>query len=329
MTERRPARGRRPLRWALGLAVSAFSVWLLLRQVDLRQVGAALSQARVPLLAVAVVLYFVSLSLRAWRWAILLRPIKHLSWRQIWPVTALGYAGNLVLPARLGELLRAAALRSRGVPMSAGLATIAAERMMDGLATVGLILLTSHLLPATAPTWLVTASRVAGVVFGAGILGLWLMLIARPWVSTLLDRVVARFPLLAPLSAWILRFLDGLAALRSPALLAQVALVTALAWAASVIEYWLAMAAMGAALSPAGAAFCVSAIGLSSAIPAAPGYIGTQELAGVTVLGLWHVPPEAALAASLAFHAIEIVPVGLVGLLVAWREGLLVYLKEN
>ena len=328
MTEWRVFRGRSPLRWLLGLAISAVSLWLLLRQVDLRQAGAVLSQVSVPLLAAAVAMYFASLSLRAWRWAILLRPIRPLSWRQVWPATVLGYAGNLVLPARLGELLRAAALRSRGVPMSAGLATIAAERMLDGLTTAGLVLLASRLLPAV-PAWLVAASRVAGAVFGAGILVLWLGLTGRPWVSVLLDRVVARFPVLAPPSIWTLRFLDGLAVLHSPALLARVVLVTALAWAASTIEYWLAAAAVGVALSPAAAAFCVSAIGLSSAIPAAPGYIGTQELAGVTVLGLWHVPPEAALAASLAFHAIEIVPLGLAGLLVAWREGVTAHLKES
>ena len=83
------------------------------------------------------------------------------------------------------------------------------------------------------------------------------------------------------------------------------------------------MAAMGIRLPPAGAAFSISAIGLSSAIPAAPGYVGTQELVGVAVLGLWGVPAAAALAASLAFHAIEIVPIGVVGMVVAWREGLL------
>ena len=98
------------------VAVSAFSIWLLLRQVDLQQVGAALSRARVPLLPRPTAMYFVSMSLRAWRWTILLRPVKRLGWRQIWPVTALGYASNLVLPARLGEAAARGPLAvSRGV----------------------------------------------------------------------------------------------------------------------------------------------------------------------------------------------------------------------
>ncbi|MCU0507436.1 MAG: flippase-like domain-containing protein [Anaerolineae bacterium] len=321
------ARGRSrltgPLQMLLGVAVSAAAIWLLLRQVDLRLVGRALAQAQLPLLLLATAMYFVSMTLRAWRWSVLLRPIKPLGWRRVWPVTAMGYAGNLVLPARLGELLRAALMRTRGVSAGAALATIATERMVDGLTTVGIVLATTPLLPESAPPWLISAGRVALVVFGAGLLILIAMLLARPLVERIVASVSARVGWLAKPAGWALRFLDGLAVLRSPGLLARVLAITALAWAASITEYWLAMAAMGVRLPPAGAAFSISAIGLSSAIPAAPGYVGTQELVGVAVLGLWGVPAETALAASLAFHVIEIVPIGLVGLVVAWREGVL------
>jgi uncharacterized protein (TIRG00374 family) len=311
------------LQLLLGLGVSAVAIWLLLRQVDLRLVGQALSRAQLPYLLLATAMYFVSMTLRAWRWTVLLRPIKRLGWRDVWPVTALGYAGNLVLPARLGELLRAAVIRTRGVSAGSALATIATERMVDGLATVGIVLFTTRLLPESAPQWLINAGRVAVAVFGAGLLILFAMLLARPLVARVLDRLSARFGWLAKPASWALRFLDGLAVLRSPSLLARILGITALAWAASITEYWLAMAAMGIRLPVAGAAFSISAIALSSAIPAAPGYVGTQELVGVAVLGLWGVPPELALAASLAFHAIEIVPIGLVGIVVAWREGVL------
>jgi glycosyltransferase 2 family protein len=316
-------RARAPLQLLLGVTVSAVAIWLLLRQVDLRLVGQALGQARLPFLLLATAMYFVSMTLRAWRWSVLLRPVKPLGWREVWPVTALGYAGNLVLPARLGELLRAAVMRTRGVSAGSALATIAAERMVDGLATVGIVLVTTRLLPEFAPQWLIDAGRVAALVFGAGLVVLFAMLLARSVVKRVLDRVSALIPWLAKPAGWALRFVDGLAVLRSPVLLARVAAITALAWVASVTEYWLAMAAMGIQLPLPGAAFSISAIGLSSAIPAAPGYVGTQELVGVTVLGLWGVPPEIALAASLAFHVIEIVPIGLVGLVVAWREGVL------
>lgn len=320
MTEQ-ARRGRQWLQLTVGLLISAASIWLLLRQIDLRQVGDALARARWELLLAAAAMYFTSLTLRSVRWTILLRPVKRLSLVQVWPVTVLGYAANLILPARLGEVVRAAVLRSRGVPMSVGLATVAAERVVDGLATVALVLVTMPLLPHSAPQWLVTGGRVVGGVFAAGLLALWLVLMMRAHVAALLDRISTRFPLLAKPSAWALHFIDGLEVLRSPGLLARTVALTALAWAASITEYWFAMRAVGVQLGPSGAAFSISAIGLSSAIPAAPGYVGTQELVGVTVLGLWGIPAAAALAASLAFHVVEIVPIGLAGLIVGWREG--------
>jgi glycosyltransferase 2 family protein len=314
-------RGRQGLQLAVGLSISAASIYLLLRSVDLRLVGAALAQAQWWLLAAATGMYFVSIALRAWRWTVLLTPVKRLTLKQVWPVSVLGYAANLILPARLGEVLRAAVLRTRGVPMSAGLATIAAERVIDGLTTVALVLATMPLLPQSAPQWLITAGRIVGIVFVTGLVVLWLILAARPLVAGILDRLSTRFPLLSKPSAWVLRFVDGLAVLRSPSLLARTVGITALAWAASVTEYWLAMRALGVHLTPAAATFSISAIGLSSAIPAGPGYVGTLELAGVTVLGLWGIPAPAALAASLAFHVVEIVPIGIAGLIVGWREG--------
>ncbi len=314
-------RGRQGLQLGLGLAVSAASVWLLLRQVDLRLVGDALTRADWPWLLAGAGMYFVAMTLRAWRWAVLLRPVKRLTLREIWPVTVLGYAGNIVLPARLGEVLRTAVLRRRGVPMSAGLATVAAERVIDVLATVTLVLATLPLLPQNAPEWLVTGGRIVGAGFAAGLLGLWFVLTARGEVARLLQRLTNRLPWLAKPSSAALRFVDGLAVLRSPGLLVRVIGLTVMAWTASIAEYWLALRALGLQLSPPAAAFSISAIGLSSAIPAAPGYVGTQELVGVMVLGLWGFPAAAALAASLAFHVVDIAPIGLVGIVVGWREG--------
>ena len=170
-------RGRLGCNWPWGFVISAASIWFLLRLIDLHEVTAALSVAQWPFLLTASGTYFVSLTLRAWRWTFLLTPVKPLSLHRVWPVTALGYAANLVLPARLGELFRTAVLRTRGVPMSAGLATVTAERVIDGLTTVALLLLTLPLLPTTAPQWLLTGGRVVGIVFIAGLLALWLLLI--------------------------------------------------------------------------------------------------------------------------------------------------------
>ncbi len=312
-------------RWGsivIGLAISALALWLLVRQIDFVQARLAVAQARWWWLLPALALYFVSLSVRAWRWRWLLMGVRPLSWRQMWPVTAIGYAGNVLLPARLGELLRAIVLGRRGVHVSAALGSIATERVLDGLATVGILLLAGYSLPGSAPLWLTVAIRMAGILFIGGLLILWLALVFRRIVMAVLTRLAGRSSWLRGPVKWFGGFLDGLATLRSPAFLIRAVGITALGWLITVAEYWLVLHAFNLNLNPVAAAFAVSAIGLSTAIPAAPGYVGTQELAGVTMLGLYGVPGEVALGASVTFHLIEMLPIALVGLLLIWREGL-------
>ncbi len=306
----------------VGIFISGLSVWWLLRQIDFAQVRLVMAQASLWWLLPAAVLYFVSLSVRAWRWRWLLMGVRPIGWRQLWPVTAIGYAGNVLLPARLGELLRAVVLGRRGVHVSAALGSIATERVLDGLTTVGILLLAGSSLPASAPVWLTVAIRTAGGLFAGGLLILWLALAFRPAFAAFLNRWTDRFPWAARPRRWLDRFLDGLSVLRSPGFLARAVGITLLGWLITVAEYWLVLHAFRLKLSPLAAAFSVSAIGLSTAVPAAPGYVGTQELAGVTILGLYGVPGEVAFGASVTFHLIEMLPIALVGLVLIWREGL-------
>src|SRR6266851_7583401 len=81
-----------------------------------------------------VAIYFVAVWARAWRWHYLLRPLKPISTRRMFPIVTIGYMGNNIYPARAGEVLRAYVLRrEEGVPVSASLATIVIERIFDGV----------------------------------------------------------------------------------------------------------------------------------------------------------------------------------------------------
>ena len=75
---------------------------------------------------------------RAWRWQFLLIGVGHIPLRSLWSSIMIGFMGNNILPARLGELLRAYSLgRSAGVSRSAALASVVVERILD----IGVLLL--------------------------------------------------------------------------------------------------------------------------------------------------------------------------------------------
>src|SRR3972149_933239 len=123
-------------RWQfwLGIAISAVFLYLALRGLHLGEVWQAVKTARYIWLLPGIAIYFVGVWARAWRWHYLLRPLKAISTRAMFPVVTIGYMGNNIYPARAGEVLRAYVLRrEQGVPVSASLATIVVERIFDGV----------------------------------------------------------------------------------------------------------------------------------------------------------------------------------------------------
>lgn len=129
-------------RWQFwfGLAISAFFLYLVLRKIDFPQLWQVLIEANYWWLIPGVAVYFIALWVRSWRWHYLLRPLKAIPTRTMFPIVTMGYAANNIFPARAGEVLRAVVLkRQQGVAVSASLATIIIERVFDGIVMLGFI----------------------------------------------------------------------------------------------------------------------------------------------------------------------------------------------
>ena len=123
-------------RWQflLGLIVSAFFLWLALQGLHLEEVWQDLQEGNYLWLIPSVGVYFLAVLARTWRWDFMLRPLKRISIRRLFPVVVIGYMGNNIYPFRAGELLRSYVLyRREDVPVGSSLATVVVERVFDGL----------------------------------------------------------------------------------------------------------------------------------------------------------------------------------------------------
>src|SRR5512136_1810601 len=118
----------------LGVLISAACLYWALQGKDFAGLWQALQNAQYLWLVPGVAVYFVGVWVRSWRWHYLLRPLKKIPTRTMFPIVCIGYMGNNIYPARAGEVLRAVILKDRqGVPVSASLATIIVERIFDGV----------------------------------------------------------------------------------------------------------------------------------------------------------------------------------------------------
>ena len=305
-------------RLLVGIAVSAVFVWATVSRVDLAAVGQALSKAAPLGVALVFVFAWLEIFVRAWRWQFLLSPLGRVSYRQALAYTCVGYFANTLLPMRLGEVARAyLAASALRLPRLATLGSIVVERLTDGITILVL---------ASALGFVVTdASAVAPVE-------LWLFLgVAAAVALTSLGVILARrrelVEALLPerIRSLIGRMVSGTAAVQSPSGAAVTVGATLVAFACAVGSMIAVAGAVGLSINPAEAAFAIAWIGLSTAIPAAPGSVGTYEFVGVSVLTLLGQDPASALAAVVLLHVIGTLPVALVGLVTTWALHLRVW----
>lgn len=297
---------RRQWQLYIGIGISLLFLWIALRNLNFERLGESLQEARYRWLVPTILMYFVTVGARTWRWHYLLQPLKCVSLRHLFEAVVIGYLGNNIYPFRIGELLRAYVLRRReDVSMSSGLATVFVERIFDGLAVLTLIFMALPLAPLPHAQ-MRTLVAIATAVFFSALLLFFILASAPQRASFLLQWIGDRFlpqRLRRPFLQIAQRFLAGLASLQHPRSIAFVFLISIAIWLAETGKYWLMMQAFPFAVPFAVLMLVNGIINLATTLPSAPGFVGTFDLSGIAVLVLFGIDEEIAAAYTLVLHA--------------------------
>lgn len=304
----------------IGLLISLVALTLVLRSVDLSSSLVVLEQANPLPLLVCLVFIATQVALRSWRWQTLLNSgltPAQVPLIRVVPPLLVGYLANAVLPARLGEAVRAAALAWRQrLSFSMVLGTALLERIVD--TTTLALIVTAGAVLVEAPSWLV-AIGITVSIFGCLIMLVLATVGIEPLVR--LTRVIpgrlAGAAKLKRLIGALRHFTNGLGIRERRRATAYAAVLSAICWGLEAINFYLIGLALGINLSPGGALLVAGFTVLATAIPAAPGYLGTFELAAASVAGALGVAAPAALAFALAAHITTFLPVLTAGALSA------------
>jgi uncharacterized membrane protein YbhN (UPF0104 family) len=137
----------------VGMGISFALVGYLFSRVDYGQLWLSLASADGFLLLAAAALLAGTMPIRAWRWQYLLTPLKSVGFSSAMSATSIGLMANMILPLRLGEIVRAAVLGyQERIDGSASFATVVVDRLLDGF-TILLILATLLLTAPLPPAW--------------------------------------------------------------------------------------------------------------------------------------------------------------------------------
>lgn len=314
-------------RWQLwlGIVISAVFLWLALRGLKLDDVWGALASGNYWWLIPSVITYFVAVWARTWRWDYMLRPVKHISLRRLFPVVVIGYMGNNIYPFRAGEVLRSYVLRRReGTPMSASLATVIVERVFDGLVMLVFVFVALPLAPIPSDT-IRNVVTLASLGFFMALL-VFFALAAMPrrayqLVSWFSERFVpGRFR--ENLLGMTQRFLEGLESLRSFRNVVMIFFTSIVIWLLETVKYWFVMHAFNFEVTFFALMLMNGVVNLATTLPSAPGYVGTFDAPGIAILVLYGVPADLAAAYTLVLHAALWLPITLLGAYYMLREGM-------
>jgi hypothetical protein len=314
----------------LGIAVSILFLALALRGLKLDAFWADVQRADLIWLVPGIAVYFVAVWFRAWRWAFMLRPLtpsgaSRVTANRLYSIVVIGYMGNNIYPARIGEVIRAWVLqRNEGVPIASSLATVVLERVIDGLVMVAFVLIGLPSVPSLG----LQAVRVVTLALGAFalVIALFFWFALAPAMTQRLAEAVANrvlpTPARAPALRFLERFLAGARSLRSPVDLALIVLSTVVTWLLETVKYWCIAQAFGIDLTFVGLMLINGVSNLFTIIPGAPGAVGTFDYGGILATTALGVPESLASAYILVLHVALWLPVTLFGVALMLRQGL-------
>lgn len=307
----------------LGLALSALCLFLVFRKVDLPTLAAHVAAIQPGYFLASVGVFLSTFLLRAWRWKAVLDVSARVPYRRAFTVMMIGYLANNVLPARLGELVRAYVL-SRKTPIrkTTTLATILLERVFDGLSLLAILglFLTLHVthlwrVAPHMPPWVVHAGLIAATGFVAVFGVLWALAVfprAESILSGMLGRVLP-VRLAGKAQEFLGAFASGVHAAKSPGRLATVFGLSLLVWLLEGTTYHLMGQAFGFGLSWPAFVVVMVLVNLGTIVPSAPGLVGTFQFFSVLALGVFGVAQAPALGYGLVLNMAEFLPVTLIG----------------
>ena len=309
----------------MGVVVTLALLAWALHGVSAAELAAHVRRANPWLMLATVALATLTFPIRTVRWRIILRDVGGAPYPllPLWHATAIGFMANNLLPARAGEFARAyVATQQLPVRFTTALASVAVERVFDGLMLVGLmpLAISSPAFPRGADIGRTSVSSVttgAAAFFGV-VLIVAVLVVHRPtpWLAWL--RRISHALLPARFADRITRIAEGLVAglevLKRPGRFLAVVVWSVVLWIVNAAAFAVCFRAFALPVPPAGAFLLQGIIGFGVALPSSPGFVGVFEAATRVTLALYGIDATRAVSYAVAYHVSTFLPVTLLGL---------------
>lgn len=305
------------------MACLAAAVW----GIDVEQIKESFRHANFWTLPILLLLLFVFFWLKAIRWRMLLEPIKQLSAKQVTPAMMIGFMGNNILPAHLGEFLRVYVLSKQfQIPKTTVLSTVVLERLFDIIAILCFLGVGVYFAP-NIPDGYRSVSLIVALVIFVAILAVAAYLIWTEAVIGLFRTIFSYLRFLPEkLTHLVLEMMHagalGMASMKSKRLTMGIIWTSFAQWAINGLSIFVALWSFNIQVSPFAAFVVLGVTAFGVTVPSTPGFFGVIQLCFWLSLKGFGVSQADVFAASIYYQLSQYIPVTLIGLYFSNREGL-------
>lgn len=325
--ERQPHFRRRWLPWLGALVGVAALVWVL-RGFDPHRFRTIAADADFRFILMVPAVIIVEQLVRGWKWRQLLWPLRPIASIYLFGAVMAGYLLAILVPFGFGTVARSwLVARRKDLKLSAVLATVALDRLTDGIVFACLVpvavLSVAFPDPGGVRAALIWGGAASFVLFVGLLVGLaiWRRQASNPaaWLTRLVGRCPSR--LAAPLRRLAASFAEGITWPHEPWRGGAIALASVLIKLFAATQFLGAGLAFGIRLHPAEYLFLMVFLGFLVIIGHFARVAGGFTVGAIFALGLLGVPEEEALAMSLVVQASNLLSVATIGAFALWLQG--------
>ncbi|MBT3182218.1 MAG: flippase-like domain-containing protein [Deltaproteobacteria bacterium] len=297
----------------LGWLISAILIATLFAKLDLRTIWHGLTSAKWNYLIAASILNLGVVVIKAVRWQWLMSPQKRTHFWNIFKATMIGMAGNNVLPARGGDLLKIYLLcKWEKVSKTVLASIIGLDKLFEGLTI--LILFGIMSMHSTFPEWVQKGTLIISILMTVMLaISILLLIHHRKTVSQLEDEL-GKFSRIAK------KLGSGLSALANYRIGIATLFLSVIICAIQIVVIWLCQEAFGQHLDLWVPALVYVAINLAIIVPSAPSGIGPFETAAVLAYSWLGITAEMGFDIAIMYHLIQLIPITIIGFIMYIRS---------
>jgi len=267
---------------AVGISVSAFFIYLSFRRIQLAEIIYSLKKADYIWIIPNMAIVILTMIIRSVRWQYLLQNIKQFKMGRLFPSVMIGFMANNVLPARLGEFIRAYSLGVKsGESRSSIFATVVIERIFDSLALLAIfwsVILFVPFPPAVKKFGIVTLA--------INVILIIILVFLKQKGKKFIDRFMSFLSFLPQrlsekISHVLTNFAEGLSIFDRAGILGIVTLWSVILWVITALSNYFIFMAFGIYPNVVASFILLLFVAAGVMLPSAPGFVGVFQAAVV------------------------------------------------